>query len=142
MMSTTNFSLAEMTADDFETARSAGYSFRRELTHTVMVALRLPDNWDILGEYGSEFGGLFPVQVRFAPTHGLFQMVLCSPGEASDQWLLLMMSGKGHHVVCVRQCDYFNVSELNHALSVADVRHREGYIPSDIIAFLKHEVKL
>ena len=140
-MSTNNFRLAEMTADDFETARAAGYSYRREMTHEVMASLKLPDNWDINGEYGSEFGGLFPVQVRLSPTHGIFQMVLCSPGEVSDQWLLLMVSAKGHQVVCVRQCEHFDVAKLNHALSVADVRHRDGYLPADIILFLTQEVK-
>lgn len=141
-MSTNNFRLAEMTADDFETTRSAGYSFRREMTHAVMAALKLPDNWDINGEYGSEFGGLFPVQVRLSPTHDIFQMVLCSPGEISDQWLLLMVSAKGHNVMCVRQFERFDVAKLNYALSVADVRHRDGYIPADIILFLTQEVKL
>lgn len=141
-MSTNNFRLAEMTADDFETTRSAGYSFRREMTHAVMAALKLPDNWHINGEYGSEFGGLFPVQVRLSPTHDIFQMVLCSPGEISEQWLLLMVSAKGHNVVCVRQFERFDVAKLNYAMSVADVRHRDGYIPADIILFLTQEVKL
>lgn len=140
-MNATNYNLAEMTADDFEIARAAGYSFHRELTHAVMAELTLPDNWDMNGEYGSEFGGLFPVQVRLAPTHGIFEMVLCSPGEISEQWLLLMVSGKGLNVVCVRQCDYLDVAKLNHALFVADYRHRDGFAPSDIISVLKHEVK-
>lgn len=139
-MSINNFRLADMTADDFETARAAGYSYRREMTHAVMASLKIPDNWDINGEYGSEFGGLFPVQIRLSPTHGLFQMVLCSPGEISDHWLLLMVSGKGRNVVCVRQCLSFDVANLNHAMSVADVRHRDGYTPADIIVYLTQEV--
>ncbi|WP_289626507.1 conjugation system SOS inhibitor PsiB family protein, partial [Escherichia coli] len=39
----------------------------RELTHAVMRELDAPDNWTMNGEYGSEFGGFFPVQVRFTP---------------------------------------------------------------------------
>ncbi|WP_432805376.1 conjugation system SOS inhibitor PsiB family protein, partial [Escherichia coli] len=31
-------------------------------------------------EYGSEFGGFFPVQVRFTPAHERFHLALCSPG--------------------------------------------------------------
>lgn len=139
-MSKTTFTLAQMTADDFETTRAAGYSYRREMTHAVMASLKIPDNWDINGEYGSEFGGLFPVQIRLSPTHGLFQMVLCSPGEISDHWLLLMVSKKGRNVVCVRQCLSFDVAKLNHAMSVADVRHRDGYTPADIIVYLTQEV--
>ncbi|HID7510823.1 TPA: conjugation system SOS inhibitor PsiB [Enterobacter hormaechei] len=141
MMNETNYKLAEMTADDFEIALAAGYSFRRELTHTVMAELMLMDNWDMNGEYGSEFGGLFPVQIRFAPTHGIFEMVLCSPGEISDQWLLLMVSGRGRNVVCVRQWVYLDAPKLNYVLSVADYRHRDGFAPFDIISVLKQEVK-
>ena len=140
-MSKTTFTLAQMTADDFEITRAAGYSCRRELTHAVMAALTLPEHWVINGEYGSEFGGLFPVQVRLSPVHDLFQLVLCSPGEISDQWLLLMVSQKGRRVACVRQSECFDVAQLDHALSVADVRDRDGYAPAEIIAFLTREVK-
>ncbi|MEG5552343.1 conjugation system SOS inhibitor PsiB [Enterobacter wuhouensis] len=140
-MKTDIFNLQEMTSDDFEVCRAAGYSLRRELTHKVMAALTLPENWDMNGEYCSEFGGLFPVQVRLAPTHGIFEMVLCSPGEISDHWLLLMVAGQGKNVVCVRQCEFFDVARLNYALRVADVRHRDGYCPADIIDILAREVK-
>ncbi|WP_432417814.1 conjugation system SOS inhibitor PsiB family protein, partial [Escherichia coli] len=44
--------------------RAAGSDERRELTHAVMRELDAPDNWTMNGEYGSEFGGFFPVQVR------------------------------------------------------------------------------
>ncbi|EFE9101401.1 hypothetical protein CCT86_004564, partial [Escherichia coli] len=43
--------------------RAAGSDERRELTHAVMRELDAPDNWTMNGEYGSEFGGFFPVQV-------------------------------------------------------------------------------
>lgn len=140
-MTPTQYFLTEMTPDDFEITRSAGYSHRRELTHTVMSSLTIPDHWNMNGEYGSEFGGLFPVQVRFVPIHERFQMVLCSPGEISDQWLLLMVYGKGMNVACVRQCEYFELAKLNYSLLVADVRHHEGYSPADIVDILKNEVK-
>lgn len=140
-MNTKNFILADMTADDFETARSVGYSYRRDLTHTVMTALTIPDKWEISGEYGSEYGGLFPVQVRLVPTHNMFELVLCSPGEVSDHWLLLMVSGKGRNVVCVRQSEYFDAATLNHAFFVADYHHRDGFTPSEITEILKRTVK-
>jgi len=52
-MKTTHYTLTEMTADDLKTCRAAGYSFRRELTHTVMAALTLLDDRDMRGEFGS-----------------------------------------------------------------------------------------
>ncbi len=41
--------------------RAAGSDERRELTHAVMRELDAPDNWTLNGEYGSEYGGFFPV---------------------------------------------------------------------------------
>ncbi|MNE49201.1 Plasmid SOS inhibition protein (PsiB) [compost metagenome] len=140
-MTPTQYLLTDMTPDDFETTRAAGYSYRRELTHAVMAALMLPNRWKMNGEYGSEFGGLFPVQVRFVPTHERFEMVLCSPGEISEQWLLLMVSERGMNVACVRQYESFDVAKLNYALFVADNRHRDGYSPAEITEILKQEVK-
>ncbi|SYX54452.1 plasmid SOS inhibition protein B (plasmid) [Escherichia coli] len=59
--------LQTMSAQEYEDIRAAGSDERRELTHAVMRELDAPDNWTMNGEYGSEFGGFFPVQVRFTP---------------------------------------------------------------------------
>ncbi len=67
--------LHTMNAQEYEDIRAAGSDARRELTHAVMRELDAPDNWTMNGEYGSEFGGFFPVQVRFTPAHETF-----SPG--------------------------------------------------------------
>lgn len=56
--------------------RAAGSDERRELTHAVMRELDAPDNWTMNGEYGSEFGGFFPVQVRFTPAHERFHRAM------------------------------------------------------------------
>ena len=62
--------LQTMSAQEYEDIRAAGSDERRELTHAVMRELDAPDNWTMNGEYGSEFGGFFPVQVRFTlPTN-------------------------------------------------------------------------
>ncbi|WP_419196068.1 conjugation system SOS inhibitor PsiB [Klebsiella pneumoniae] len=55
---------------------AAGSDERRELTHAVMRELDAPDNWTMNGEYGSEFGGFFPVRVRFTPAHERFHRVM------------------------------------------------------------------
>ncbi|HCL7146779.1 TPA: conjugation system SOS inhibitor PsiB, partial [Escherichia coli] len=72
--------LQTMNAQEYEDIRAAGSNERRELTHAVMRELDAPDNWTMNGEYGSEFGGFFPVQVRFTPVHERFHLALCSPG--------------------------------------------------------------
>lgn len=62
--------LHTMNAQEYEDIRAAGSDERRELTHAVMRELDAPDNWTMNGEYGSEFGGFFPVQsVSRLPTN-------------------------------------------------------------------------
>ena len=81
--------LQTMNAQEYEDIRAAGSDERRELTHAVMRELDAPDNWTMNGEYGSEFGGFFPVQVRFTPAHERFHLALCSPGDVSQVWVLV-----------------------------------------------------
>ncbi|HFP0917050.1 TPA: conjugation system SOS inhibitor PsiB [Escherichia coli] len=59
--------LQSMNAQEYEDIRAAGSDMRRNLTHEVMREVDAPANWMMNGEYGSEFGGFFPVQVRFTP---------------------------------------------------------------------------
>ncbi len=59
--------LQSMNAQEYEEIRAAGSDMRRNLTHEVMREVDAPANWMMNGEYGSEFGGFFPVQVRFTP---------------------------------------------------------------------------
>lgn len=73
--------LQSMNAQEYEEIRAAGSDMRRNLTHEVMRKVDAPANWMMNGEYGSEFGGFFPVQVRFTPAHERFHLALCSPGD-------------------------------------------------------------
>ena len=57
--------LKTMSHDEFEDWRDSGEDYRRELTHVGMRDLSCPENWGMNGEYRSDFGGFFPVQVRF-----------------------------------------------------------------------------
>ena len=84
--------LQTMSAQEYEDIRAAGSDERRELTHAVMRELDAPDNWTMNGEYGSEFGGFFPVQVRFTPAHERFHLALCSPGDVSQVWVLVLVN--------------------------------------------------
>ncbi|EAO0165766.1 conjugation system SOS inhibitor PsiB, partial [Salmonella enterica] len=87
--------LKKMTAAEYEEYRAGGDELRRELTHAVMRDLTCPAGWDMNGEYRSEFGGFFPVQVRFTPSHGNFHLAVCSPGDVSPEWLVIFMTGRG-----------------------------------------------
>lgn len=139
-MNMPNFKLTTMIGEDFETCRAAGYSYRREMTHAVMGALTTPENWDVNGEYRSEFGGLFLVQIRFAPTHGRFEIVLCSPGEFSQNWIMLLVWQKGQEVSCIRSSALFDSTVISHVLSLINRLDSDGYSIFDILATLRMEV--
>ncbi|EDU1206521.1 conjugation system SOS inhibitor PsiB, partial [Salmonella enterica subsp. enterica serovar Teko] len=62
--------LSTMIPQEFEDWRDGGEDLRRELTHAAMRDLTCPAGWDMNGEYRSEFGGFFPVQIRFTPSRG------------------------------------------------------------------------
>ncbi|VDA76588.1 hypothetical protein BANRA_05675 [Klebsiella pneumoniae] len=57
--------LKTMSSDELEDYRAAGEDFRRELSHAVMRDLTSPSGWSVNAEYRCEFGGFFPVQIRF-----------------------------------------------------------------------------
>lgn len=88
--------LKTMSIDELEDYRAAGEDFRRELTHAVMRVLHLPSGWSVNGEYRSEFGGFFPVQIRFSPAHCHFDVAVCSPGELSERWMIVFVTRGGH----------------------------------------------
>ncbi|MBC3214750.1 conjugation system SOS inhibitor PsiB [Serratia fonticola] len=139
-MNMPNCKLTTMIGEDYETCRAAGYSYRREMTHTVMGALTTPENWDVNGEYRSEFGGLFPVQIRFAPTHGRYEIVLCSPGEFSQNWIILLVWKQGQEVSCIRSTALFDSTVISHVLSLINRLDSDGYSIFDILATLRMEV--
>lgn len=129
--------LTWMDAPEFEQIREAGYDFRRELTHAVMALITVPEKWDQNGEYRSEFGGYFPVQIRFTPEHGRFHIALCSPGEVCEQWLMVIFSADGRSVTCVRKCPRFDRHVFSHVLSLVASLEQEGYNLCHIIQTLK-----
>lgn len=104
--------LQTMNAQEYEDIRAAGSDERRELTHAVMRELDAPDNWTMNGEYGSEFGGFFPVQVRFTPAHERFHLALCSPGDVSQVTLSVRWSGGWCRTNSGRQRDAATITQI------------------------------
>ncbi|EFA4656598.1 conjugation system SOS inhibitor PsiB [Escherichia coli] len=119
--------LQTMNTQEYEDIRAAGSDERRELTHAVMRELDAPDNWTMNGEYGSEFGGFFPVQVRFTPAHERFHLALCSPGDVSQVWVLVQVQRR------------FAPEAVSHSLALAASLDAQGYSVSDIIHILMAE---
>ncbi|EHY7529787.1 conjugation system SOS inhibitor PsiB [Escherichia coli] len=126
-------------ADSIKGVRAAGSDERRELTHAVMRELDAPDNWTMNGEYGSEFGGFFPVQVRFTPAHERFHLALCSPGDVSQVWVLVLVNAGGEPFAVVQVQRRFAPEAVSHSLALAASLDAQGYSVSDIIHILMAE---
>ena len=131
--------LKTMIPAELEDYRSAGEDFRRELTHAVMGNLASPELWDMNGEYRSEFGGFFPVQIRFTPPHGKFHIAVCSPGDVSSVWLMVFVTPSGHPFSVVRSPAIFNPEIVNHTLSLVACLDADGYSAASIISLLARE---
>jgi hypothetical protein len=131
--------LKTMFAGELEDYRAAGEDFRRELTHAVMRDLSCPASWDVNGEYKSEFGGFFPVQIRFSPSHGHFDVAVCSPGELSTRWMVVFVTRGGQPFSVVRSMEAFNPELISHTLALIACLDTDGYSFASIISTLAQE---
>ncbi len=124
---------------EYEEIRAAGSDMRRNLTHEVMREVDAPANWMMNGEYGSEFGGFFPVQVRFTPAHERFHLALCSPGDVSQLWMLVLVNCGGQPFAVVQVQHIFTPVAISHTLALAATLDAQGYSVNDIIHILMAE---
>lgn len=131
--------LKTMSCDEFEDWRDSGEDYRRELTHAVMRDLTCPDNWDMNGEYRSEFGGFFPVQVRFTPPHGNYHVAVCSPGAISPDWMVVFVPASGRPFSVVRTLKGYQTELVSHTLSLTARLDADGYSQASIISILASE---
>ena len=118
--------LKTMSIDELEDYRAAGEDFRRELTHAVMRVLHLPSGWSVHGEYRSEFGGFFPVQIRFSPAHCHFDVAV-------------FVTRGGQPFSVVRSMEAFNPELISHTLALIACLDTDGYSCASIISTLEQE---
>lgn len=131
--------LKTLSADELEDYRAAGEDYRRELTHAVMRDLSCPENWDMNGEYRSEFGGFFPVQIRFTPSHGNFHLAVCSPGAVSPVWMVVFVPVSGRPFSVVRILSGYQPAPVSHTVSLTARLDADGYSQASIISILAAE---
>ncbi|ATZ30344.1 TPA: conjugation system SOS inhibitor PsiB [Escherichia coli] len=128
--------LNTMIPQEFEDWREAGEDLRRELTHAVMRELSCPENWDMNGEYRSEFGGFFPVQVRFTPSHGNFHIAVCSPGDITQSWMVVFIPASGRPFSVIRTLKSYQPELISHTLSLTARLDADGYSQASIISIM------
>lgn len=103
MKNTNALNLSVLTAMhpcEFEEWRERGENDRHILTSAVAQLLHVPAGWMVNGEYRGEFSGFFPVQLRYTPPGEAFSLCVCSPGDVSGEWLIVLISADGG---CVRE---------------------------------------
>ncbi|HCM3757203.1 TPA: conjugation system SOS inhibitor PsiB [Salmonella enterica subsp. enterica serovar London] len=124
---------------EFEDWRDGGEDLRRELTHAVMRDLTCPADWDMNGEYRSEFGGFFPVQIRFTPSHDNFSLAVCSPGDISPSWMVVFIPASGRPFSVIRTLTTYTPEVISHTLSLTARLDADGYSQASIISVLAME---
>ncbi|ENP0961413.1 conjugation system SOS inhibitor PsiB [Escherichia coli] len=106
--------LQTMSAQEYEDIRAAGTDERRELTHAVMRELD-------------------------APAHERFHLALCSPGDVSQVWVLVLVNAGGEPFAVVQVQRRFAPEAVSHSLALAASLDAQGYSVSDIIHILMAE---
>ncbi|MGK6027492.1 conjugation system SOS inhibitor PsiB, partial [Klebsiella pneumoniae] len=95
--------------------------------------------WSVNAEYRCEFGGFFPVQIRFTPSHGHFDVAVCSPGELNLRWIVVFVTRDGQPFSVVRVMDAFNPELITHTLDLIECLDAGGYSYASIISTLSQE---
>ena len=107
-----------LTASDMEFIRQQGEDARRVLSDAVTGLLTTPEGWCVCAEYRSEFGGFFPVQCRFsADSCDDWHPCVCSPGELSPYWLLVLLSSGGEVVRTLYQNDTLQPEQVSQLIA-------------------------
>ncbi|MFU0872754.1 conjugation system SOS inhibitor PsiB [Kluyvera sichuanensis] len=107
-----------LTATDMECIRQQGEEARRALSDAVTGMLTVPPGWRVSAEYRSEFGGFFPVQCRFsADNSDDWHLCVCSPGEVSPYWLLVLLSSGGEVVRTLHQCETLDPERVSQLIA-------------------------
>ncbi len=111
-----------MSADELEQFAERGQDYRQLLSCSVLNILNVPQGCIVEAEYGSEFGGLYPVTLRIAPE-----------GESpAVEWYV---SSAG------TECDGWSACRVDSAGQVTDLYYDTHFLPDKINALLVLEAQ-
>ncbi|MCF2011246.1 conjugation system SOS inhibitor PsiB, partial [Escherichia coli] len=71
--------------------------------------------------------------------HERFHLALCSPGDVSQHWMLVLVNAGGEPFAVVQVLRRFSPEAVCHTLSLAATLDAEGYRVGDIIHILMAE---
>ncbi|MGB2538860.1 conjugation system SOS inhibitor PsiB family protein [Hafnia paralvei] len=114
--------LDAMSADELEQFAERGQDYRHVLSCSVLNILNVPQGCIVEAEYGSEFGGLYPVTLRIAPE-----------GESpAVEWYV---SSAG------TECDGWSACRVDSAGQATDLYYDTHFLPDKINALLVLEAQ-
>lgn len=122
---------------DFEAYRARGEEFRRRLCGTVLHALPVSDAWLADCETRGEWGGVFPVHLRF--THRKNSHVtldILSPGCESPFWHGLIWIIPDHTGLYVLNTEQFEPESIGRLLMRVEEMVSARITPAEIVAIL------
>jgi hypothetical protein len=114
--------LDAMSADELEQFAERGQDYRHVLSCSVLNILKVPRGCVVEAEYGSEFGGLYPVTLRIAPE-----------GESPEAEWYVSSAGT--------ECDGWSVCRVDSAGQVVDLYSDVHFQPDHFNALLAKEAQ-
>ncbi len=78
-------------------------------------------------------------ELGFPPAHERFHLALCSPGDVSQLWMLVLVNCGGQPFAVVQVQHIFTPVAISHTLALAATLDAQGYSVNDIIHILMAE---
>ncbi|QCH96946.1 recombinase (plasmid) [Escherichia coli O145:NM] len=78
-------------------------------------------------------------ELGFTPAHERFHLALCSPGDVSQLWMLVLVNCGGQPFAVVQVQHIFTPVAISHTLALAATLDAQGYSVNDIIHILMAE---
>jgi len=129
--------LKAFTPGDFEAYSARGEEFRRRLCGVVLHALQVSGAWLADCECRGEWGGVFPVHLRF--THRKNRHVtldILSPGNESPFWHGLIWINPDHTGLYVLNTEQFEPAAIGALLTRVEEMVSAGVAPAEIAGLL------
>lgn len=130
-----------MVPAELESVRESGDEERRQLSDSVTSLIELPVGWRVNAEYRGEFGGQFPVQLRYTPdSDNHYFLCLCSPGEMLPAWVLLLLARDGSLIRILHQSGALMPAKIAGLLAQIAGMHRFNCTATTIAELMHAEV--
>ena len=129
--------LKAFTPGDFEAYSARGEEFRRRLCGVVLHVLQVSGAWLADCECRGEWGGVFPVHLRFTyRKNRQVTLDILSPGNESPFWHGLIWINPDHTGLYVLNTEQFDPAAIGALLTCVEEMVSAGIPPAEIAGLL------